>query len=267
MPRVKPFRPELDDLADPAGRGVLDDRRDVGLQVGAGAERLAGAGQDRDVDRVVVAEVGPRLDHQPVDVGVDRVARLGPVDRHVGDPVALLVEQPSSSALLSRLAARSVVDARGSPPGRPPPRRPRRRTTPPGPRRATGSRRPPSSGVTLRLGRRPRRRSPAPATARAPGGTGRACRRRRGGGRRAPTITRSQGPSGSGSSIRARRTSIPQLARLEDHLRLGVEPGDLARPGSARAAGGSSRRSRRRAPAPARARTGSPRSSPSWSSS
>ncbi len=91
-PAREPVQPELDDLADVVRGRVGHDRRDVGLQVGAGAERLARAGQDRDVDRVIVGEVGPRLDHQAVDVRVDRVPGLGAVDRHVGDPVALLVE-------------------------------------------------------------------------------------------------------------------------------------------------------------------------------
>jgi hypothetical protein len=38
------------------------------------------------------SEVRPGGDHRPVNLGVDGVAGLGAVDRHAGDPVALLVE-------------------------------------------------------------------------------------------------------------------------------------------------------------------------------
>ena len=91
-PAGEPVEAELDGLAQIARARVDEVRRDVGLEVGAGAERLARAGEDRDVHRVVVAEVRPRLDHQAMDVRVDRVPRLRAVDRHVRDPVALLVE-------------------------------------------------------------------------------------------------------------------------------------------------------------------------------
>ena len=204
MPRVKPLRPSST-ISRISCRGrALDDRRDVGLQVGAGAERVAGAGEDRDVDRVVVGEVGPGLDHQPVDVGVDRVAGLGAVDRHPGDPVALLVQHLAHLGLLSSSVVdgadhRQVVglpdDLAAAPLGLLGGGR--------GQVEALGQRARPGA----RRHRRRRRRSPASATARARGGTGRACRRRRGGGSTSTPITRSQGPSGSGSSIRPRRIS------------------------------------------------------------
>ena len=91
---------QLHDLADPPGRGVPHDRRDVGLEVGAGAERVAGAGQDGHVDGVVVAKVRPGPDEQVLGVRVDRVAGLGPVQGDVGDPVALLVEHLRHPGLL-----------------------------------------------------------------------------------------------------------------------------------------------------------------------
>ena len=93
QPAGSPPSPVGDVVAHLARRRVLDHRRDVGLQVGAGAEGVAGAGQDRDVDRVVVAEVLPGLPQQLVRLRVDRVLRLGPVDRQVGDPVALLGQE------------------------------------------------------------------------------------------------------------------------------------------------------------------------------
>ena len=74
-PRVRPPEAEVDDVADAAL--AADDRRDVGLEVGARAERLvAGAGEDRHVHVVVVAEVGPRLAQRLVRLEIDRVARL-----------------------------------------------------------------------------------------------------------------------------------------------------------------------------------------------
>src|SRR4029078_5256032 len=47
---------------------------------------------DRDVCVGVVAEVGPDLDQEVLHLGIDRVLGLGPVERDVGDPVALFVE-------------------------------------------------------------------------------------------------------------------------------------------------------------------------------
>ena len=76
----EPAEAGRDVVAHPARRRLLDDRRDVGLEVGAGAEGVAGAGEDRDVDRVVVAEVLPGRPEQLVQLGVDRVLGLGPVD-------------------------------------------------------------------------------------------------------------------------------------------------------------------------------------------
>jgi hypothetical protein len=55
------------------------------LQVGAGAEGVAGPGHDRHVHRVVVAELLPGLPQQLVHLGADRVLQLGPVERQVGD--------------------------------------------------------------------------------------------------------------------------------------------------------------------------------------
>jgi hypothetical protein len=93
QPAGEPVEPELGHLAQVGGCGLDELRRDVRLEIRAGAERVSGPGQDRDVNFVVVAEVRPRVDHQPVDVGVDRVLGLGAVDRQVRDPVALLVQQ------------------------------------------------------------------------------------------------------------------------------------------------------------------------------
>ena len=250
-------QPELGDLAQSAGARLLDDRRDVGLQVGAGAERLAGAGEDRDVDRVVVAEVGPGLDHQPVDVGVDRVAGLGPVDRQVSDPVALFVEQLRHRRLLLGCGAGRIVRAayrcqptgecrhrqrrprksppragsfvrtrRGSPPGRRPPRRSRR---PHHSARSTareGRSTPASSGATWRS-----------AITTSPITIARDCSRTRRKRSRfcssvrwwteSTEITRSHGPVGQ-RVLHSRQAHLdPQLARLEHHLRLRVEPGQL----------------------------------------
>ena len=74
-PRVSPPRPRS--TISRMLALAADDRRDVGLQVGAGAERLvAGAGEDRHVDGVVVAEVGPRRAQRLVRLEIDRVARL-----------------------------------------------------------------------------------------------------------------------------------------------------------------------------------------------
>src|SRR3954454_22653730 len=79
---------QVDDL--PHAALAADDRRDVGLEVGARAARVAGAGEDRDVDRVVVAELGPDLDEQLLHLGVDAVLDLGPVEGDEHDAVALV---------------------------------------------------------------------------------------------------------------------------------------------------------------------------------
>ena len=73
-------------------------------------------------------------------------------------------------------------------------------------------------------------------------------------------MTRSQGPSGQ-RVLHPREAHLdPQLAGAEDHLRGRVEAGDLRLGIAPRAGGGSSRRCRSRARAPARAGTASPRS-------
>jgi hypothetical protein len=106
---------ELGDLPQVVGPPAGDDRRDVLLQVGAGAKGLARAGEDGDIDRVVLGEVGPGGDHRAVDLRADRVSRLGPVDRHVGDPVALLVEDDALVCQGRRSGLLGVVVSQGVP--------------------------------------------------------------------------------------------------------------------------------------------------------
>ena len=100
---------EVDDLADPR-IAALDDRRDVGLQVGAGAERVARAGDDRDVGVRVVAEVRPDLDELVLHLGVDRVLGLGAVERDVARSGRASRTGPWASGLrtLSRSGAAAV---------------------------------------------------------------------------------------------------------------------------------------------------------------
>ena len=63
------------------------------LEVVAGAERpVAGAGDDRHPGVVVALEVVEDLDQLGVRVRVQRVHPLGPVERHVRDVAALLVD-------------------------------------------------------------------------------------------------------------------------------------------------------------------------------
>jgi hypothetical protein len=57
QPARQPAEAGRDVVADTARRPVVDPGRDERLQVGARAERVAGAGEDRDVEPVVVAEV------------------------------------------------------------------------------------------------------------------------------------------------------------------------------------------------------------------
>src|SRR5271166_6790189 len=64
----------------------------MSFQVGAGGERVAGAGDDRDAKRWVVTEVTPHLTHQLVGFDVDGVLDLWAVEGDVGDLTALLVE-------------------------------------------------------------------------------------------------------------------------------------------------------------------------------
>lgn len=55
----QPTEAQVDDLAHPARTDVDVVRRDVRPEIGARAERVAGPTEDRDVDLVVVPEVGP----------------------------------------------------------------------------------------------------------------------------------------------------------------------------------------------------------------
>ena len=52
----------------------------------------SGAGEEDDPDLRVLAGVGEGLDHLADGLGAERVALLRPVDRHLGDPVRLVVE-------------------------------------------------------------------------------------------------------------------------------------------------------------------------------
>ena len=180
---------ELDDLADPCGGRVLDDRRDVGLEVGARAERLAGAGEHRRrrppsssrksaqvsiISRwtsgsmalrasgrlIVTQAIRSRFSYRTLLIPLLRVCSVvdGPDHREVVRAQA--ISPPHHSACSAAVAGK--VDA--------------------GLERARSAAR-----------RRRRLRSRTPATARARAGTGRACGRRRGDGRPAP---RSRGPRG-----------------------------------------------------------------------
>src|SRR5258705_13352391 len=91
IPRVRPTDPEVDDLPDPGRSGVYVIDRDVRAQIGARAERVALPRQDRDVDRVVIAEVRPDPAQLLVHRRVDRVLGLGPAQGHERDAVSLLV--------------------------------------------------------------------------------------------------------------------------------------------------------------------------------
>jgi hypothetical protein len=62
------------------------------LEIAAGAERaVAGAGEDGDARRVVVAEAAPGLDEPLPDLGADRVHALGAVDGDHDHRAVLLV--------------------------------------------------------------------------------------------------------------------------------------------------------------------------------
>jgi hypothetical protein len=83
---------EVDDFAHPLWRRLDVVLRNVGAQVGARAEGVAGAAKDGYVEVLVVAEVGPDLAQGRVHRRVDRVLRLRAVERDRGDPVPLLIE-------------------------------------------------------------------------------------------------------------------------------------------------------------------------------
>ena len=70
--------------------GALGDDRHEALQVGADAVDVADAGQDGDEGVVVVAEAHPGVGELAEVLDVERVARLGAVDRD-GDDVAVLL--------------------------------------------------------------------------------------------------------------------------------------------------------------------------------
>src|SRR5262249_716208 len=73
-------------------RRAPGDRLDVPAQVRARAERLPpGAGEDRHVEILIVAEVVPDLPQILIDDLFQAVLVLGVVDRHVGDVPPLVV--------------------------------------------------------------------------------------------------------------------------------------------------------------------------------
>ena len=79
--------------------------------VAARAERLgAGAGEDDRADLGVVASAGERVAQLGERLRAEGVADLRPVDRDLGDPVGLLVEEVV--VLGRRLATRSARTAR-----------------------------------------------------------------------------------------------------------------------------------------------------------
>ena len=62
------------------------------LDVAPGAERVAGAGDDAAIDVRVEADIAPARAQLGIGLAVQRVARLGPVDRHIGDVTLFLAE-------------------------------------------------------------------------------------------------------------------------------------------------------------------------------
>src|SRR6185312_11135889 len=80
-------------LCDPRKTAVLGVRRLPGherLEVHAGAEALAGAGEDPDTELCRVVELVHRRSDALRDGGVDRVALVRPVDRDQKDALAAL---------------------------------------------------------------------------------------------------------------------------------------------------------------------------------
>ena len=80
------------------------------LQVGAGAEVAAGAGEDADPDLGVVVHPVPGLAHDREHLAGERVARLGPVHRD-DQLVAVLLDE---AVRLRRRLVDSVISHRGS---------------------------------------------------------------------------------------------------------------------------------------------------------
>ena len=74
-------RRALDDAGEAAALDVRALALDEGLQVHAGAEALAGAGEDRHLQVVVGVEAVERGGDAGGQRGVDRVARVGTVER------------------------------------------------------------------------------------------------------------------------------------------------------------------------------------------
>ena len=94
------------DLGEPLLRDLLLELRDLGdvaLEVGAGEERVADAGDDRDPRVVVGVETLPRFAEQLEVLHVGRVARFGTIDRDQDDVLVIpLVMNPHPPTLLSR---------------------------------------------------------------------------------------------------------------------------------------------------------------------
>jgi hypothetical protein len=75
------------------GRPRLAEQRDQAPQVRTGAERVALAGQDRDAERRIVAELLPRLGEADDHLGRDRVLLRGAVERDLEDRAASFDEK------------------------------------------------------------------------------------------------------------------------------------------------------------------------------
>jgi len=77
-------------------RGALPPGNE-GLQVGTRTKSLSRAGDYRDVHSVVGLELGPDAGQFVVELIVQRVQRLGPVERHVDKSARLFVRHSHSS--------------------------------------------------------------------------------------------------------------------------------------------------------------------------
>jgi hypothetical protein len=106
-------RPGIELLAEQRGveAGELVDLLghlgDEFLQVGADAEvAISCAGHDRDPGLGILAKIRPGHGEQAHGRQIQGVATLRPVDRHVGDPVPLLVENFVCHLLASSLQRR-----------------------------------------------------------------------------------------------------------------------------------------------------------------
>src|SRR5271166_1699393 len=95
----------IDDLTNALWCGVDIVDWHIRREVCARAEGIADTGQYRDIGVIGIAEICPHTAKLLMHVRGDRVLRVGPVQRDVGDPVSNFISNLDHRSIVRRLSA------------------------------------------------------------------------------------------------------------------------------------------------------------------